>query len=93
MSGDGRFFIVTDVWGAAEDPPGAQASTGSPSLGRAAAAGLRQPIVAILLLIALFTAVSGKPLDSFLMLAVVTLLIFDAARSRRRTAYEGPGAR
>jgi hypothetical protein len=48
--------------------------------------------VAILLLIALFTTVSGKPLDGFLMLAVATLLIFDAARSRRQAALGGSGA-
>jgi hypothetical protein len=66
---------------AAKDPPVAQADAGSLSLGPAAASGLRQPIVAILLLIALFTAVSGNPLDGFLMLAVATLLIFHAARS------------
>jgi hypothetical protein len=47
---------------------------------------LRQPIVAILLLIALFTTVAGKPLDGFLMLAVAILLTFDAARSRRQGA-------
>jgi hypothetical protein len=33
-------------------------------------AGPRRPIAAILLLIALFTSVSGKPLGGFLMLAV-----------------------
>jgi hypothetical protein len=43
---------------------------------------LRQPIVAILLLIALFTTVSGKPLDGFLMLTVSVLLVWDAARYR-----------
>ena len=77
---------------AAKVPPVAQADAGSLSLGRAAGSGLRQPIVAILLLIALFTAVSGKPLDGFLMLAVATLLIFDAARSRRQAALGGSGA-
>jgi len=89
LSAEGSFCVVTDVGEAAQNPPVAQASTGSPSLGRAAAAGLRQPMVAILLLIALFTAVSGKPLDGFLMLAVATLLIFDAARSRRQVSLTG----
>jgi hypothetical protein len=92
QSGEGNFWVVTDSGEAAENPPAAQASTGSPSLGRAAAAGLRQPIVAILLMIALFTAVSGKPLDGFLMLAVATLLIFDSARYRRQAALSGSGA-
>ena len=87
LSGEGKFAVVTDAAGeAAEDPPVAQANRGSLSLGQATAAGLRQPIVAILLLIALLTAVSGKPLDGFLMLAVAILLSFDAARSRRQGA-------
>ncbi|HUB40758.1 MAG TPA: hypothetical protein VMA72_18070 [Streptosporangiaceae bacterium] len=77
---------MTDAGEAAENSPVTQTRTGPPSLGRAAMAGLRQPIVAILLLIALFTSVSGKPLDGFLMLAVATLLIFDAARSGRQAA-------
>jgi hypothetical protein len=92
LSDEGSFWIVTDAGEAAESPSVAQASTATPSLGRAAMAGLRQPIVAILLLIALFTSVSGKPLDGFLMLAVATLLIFDAARSRRQAAHGGSGA-
>ena len=68
--------------GAAEDPLAAPAGEMSVSLGQAALTGLRQPIVAILLLIALFTTISGKPLDGFLMLTVATLLVWDAARSR-----------
>jgi hypothetical protein len=44
--------------------------------------GIRQPIVMILLLIAFFTTISGKPLDGFLMLTVATLLVWDAARLR-----------
>jgi hypothetical protein len=47
--------------------------------------------VAILQLIALFITVSGKPLDGFLMLAVATMLIFDAARSLRQAAPGGSG--
>ena len=90
--GEGRFAVVTDAAGeAAENPPAAQANASSVSLGRAAVSGLRQPIVAILLLIALFTTVSGKPLDGFLMLAVATLLTLDAARSLRQGATENPG--
>jgi hypothetical protein len=42
--------------------------------------------VAILLVIALFTAIAGKPLDGFLMLAVAIPLSFDAARSERQGA-------
>jgi hypothetical protein len=52
------------------------------SLLQAVLSGLRQPIVLILLLIAFFTTISGKPLDGFLMLTVATLLVWDAARTR-----------
>ena len=52
------------------------------SPGQALGAGLRQPIVLILLLISFFTTISGKPLDGFLMLTVATLLVWDATRSR-----------
>jgi hypothetical protein len=90
LSDEGRFCVVSDAAQGAENPPAGPASTASPSLRRAAMAGLRQPIVAILLLIALFTSVSGKPLDGFLMLAVAALLIFDATRPRRRTAPGHP---
>jgi hypothetical protein len=84
---------VTDAAGeAAENPPATQTSAPQVSFGRAAVSGLRQPIVAILLLIALFTTVAGKPLDGFLMLAVAMLLIFDAARSRSRSVAGTPGA-
>jgi hypothetical protein len=84
---------VTDAAGeAAENPPATQTSARSVSFGRAAASSLRQPIVAILLLMALFTTVAGKPLDGFLMLAVAILLIFDAARSQRQSATRNPGS-
>jgi hypothetical protein len=92
LPGEGSFAVVTDAAGeAAENPPAAQANTRSVSLGRTAVSGLRQPIVAILLLIALFTTVSGKPLDGFLMLAVATLLTLDAARSLRQGDAGNPG--
>jgi hypothetical protein len=92
LPGQGSFAVVTDAAGeATESPPATQANARSVSLGRAAVSGLRQPIVAILLLIALFTTISGKPLDGFLMLAVATLLIFDGARSRRQSAAGNPG--
>jgi|SRR6266567_907741 len=48
-----------------------------------ALSGLREPIVVILLLIALFTAISGKPLDGVFMLVVATGLAWDAARRAR----------
>jgi len=91
LSDEGKFCVVTDAGEAAENPPVAQASSASPSPGRAAMAGLRQPMVAILLLIALFTSVSGKPLDDFLVLAVATLLTSDAARSRPQAPAAAPG--
>lgn len=59
---------------------------------RALYAGFRQPVVWILLLIALFTTISGKPLDGFLMLTVATLLMWDATRARA-AQYAGPAAR
>jgi hypothetical protein len=70
---------VTDA--AQDEEPLAQAAVGPviPAL----VAGLRQPIVWILLLIAFFTAISGKPLDGVLMLTVAALLSWDAARSAR----------
>jgi hypothetical protein len=49
---------------------------------QAALSGFRQPVVAVLLLIALCTAISGKPLDGVFMLTVAMLLAFDAARTR-----------
>ncbi len=52
------------------------------SPGQAVLSGFRQPAVAVLLLIALCTAISGKPLDGVLMLTVASLLVFDAARTR-----------
>jgi hypothetical protein len=57
----------------------------------AALAGLRQPIVVILLLIGLFSALSGKPLDGVLMLVVATCLAADYARGRDQpAALAGP---
>ena len=52
--------------------------------GQAALSGLRQPLVGILLLIGLCSAISGKPLDGFLMATVAVLLAWDAARARLR---------
>jgi hypothetical protein len=53
-------------------------------------AGLREPIVVILLLIAFFTWISGKPLDGLLMLVVGVSLAWDTGgRARRGGAPEG----
>jgi hypothetical protein len=45
--------------------------------------------VAVLLLIALFTTISGRPLDGFLMLTAATLLAVDAPRSRLHSSGRG----
>jgi hypothetical protein len=53
---------------------------------------IRQPIVVVLLLIAFFSAISGKPLDGLLMLLVAAGLAWDAARvSSREAAAVPPG--
>jgi hypothetical protein len=72
---------VTDATqGAAEDSLAAHsAREGALSPSQALFAGVRQPIVLILLLIAFFTTISGKPLDGLLMLMVATLLVWDSA--------------
>lgn len=49
-------------------------------------AGARQPIVAILLAIAFFTVISGKPLDGLLLVIVATALARDAGISAREAA-------
>lgn len=61
---------------------------GRGSSGRAIFAGLRQPVVLILLLIAFFSAISGKPLDGLLMLLVAVGLGWDAGR-RPRAGQDG----
>jgi hypothetical protein len=48
-----------------------------------ALSGFREPIVVILLLIAFFTAVSGRPVDGVLLVVVAVSLAWDSARSRR----------
>lgn len=50
------------------------------------ASGVRQPIVAILLLISFFTVLSGKPLDALLLAIVATALAWDAGLHSRQTA-------
>ena len=54
-------------------------------------AGLREPIVVILLLIAFFTSISGKPLDGLLMLVAGVSLAWDAGRRSRRGGPLGAG--
>lgn len=51
-----------------------------------ALAGLREPIVLVLLLIAFFTWISGKPFDGLLMLVVAVSLAWDTGRRRVRQA-------
>jgi hypothetical protein len=47
-------------------------------------AGVREPIVVVLLLIAFFTSISGKPLDGLLMLVAGVSLAWDTVRRSRR---------
>jgi hypothetical protein len=54
----------------------------------AALAGLRAPVVWVLLAIAFFTSISGKPVDGVLMLIVAVGLAWDAGRR----ALRHPGA-
>ena len=59
----------------------------------AALAGLREPVVWVLLAIAFFTSISGKPVDGVLMLIVATGLIWDTGRrALRHGRAEGSGA-
>ena len=69
--------------------PGGQAAV---TAGQATLSGLRHPLVGILLLIGLCSAISGKPLDGFLMAVVAALLATDAARARLRGGSGYPGA-
>jgi hypothetical protein len=48
-----------------------------------ALAGFRQPVVLVLLAIAFFTAISGKPVDGVLMVIVAVGLAWDAGRRAR----------
>lgn len=50
------------------------------------ASGVRQPIVAVLLLISFFTVLSGKPLDGLLLAIVATALAWAAGMHSRQTA-------
>ena len=60
-----------------------------PRRARAALAGLRAPVVWVLLAIAYFTAVSGKPLDGVLMLIVAAGLAWDTGRRALRHPESG----
>ncbi len=51
--------------------------------------GLRMPVVVILLLIAFFTAVSGKPLDGLLMMIAAVCLAWDAGHRSREAVETG----
>jgi len=55
-------------------------------------AGFREPVVWILLAIAFFTSISGKPVDGVLMLIVAAGLAWDAGRHAREGRGEGRGA-
>jgi hypothetical protein len=55
----------------------------------AALAGLREPVVWVLLAIAFFTSISGKPVDGVLMLIAATGLAWDTGR---RALRPGPSA-
>ena len=58
----------------------------------AALAGLRAPVVWVLLAIAFFTSISGKPVDGVLMLIVAVGLAWDAGRGGVTTASAHPVA-
>jgi hypothetical protein len=67
--------------------PAGPASLASRVLG--ALSGFREPVVLILLAIAFFTSISGKPVDGVLMLIVATGLAWDAGRRGRGTEHDG----
>lgn len=56
---------------------------------RITAAGVRHPIVIILLLISFFTVLSGKPLDGLLLVTVAIALAWDAGKRSRRADTPG----
>jgi hypothetical protein len=73
---------------AAADPESSDDATGAAGTHTAsgvspALAGFREPVVVILLAIAFFTAISGKPLDGVLMLVVAVGLAWDAGHRAR----------
>lgn len=56
------------------------------------ASGVRQPIVAILVLISFFTVLSGKPLDGLLLVTVAMALAWDAGTNSRQAAAQALAA-
>lgn len=80
----------TDSGGAAAGSAEAVVDPGRPA-GRvlAAVAGFRAPVVWVLLAIAFFTAISGKPVDGVLMLIVAAGLAWDAGRRALRQLDAG----
>ena len=82
-----------DAGGSATGCAEAVADPGRPA-GRALAAlaGLRAPVVWVLLAIAFFTAISGKPVDGVLMLIVAAGLAWDAGRRALRHPDAGSAA-
>ena len=74
----------TDSGGAATGCAEAVVPARPPGRARAALAGLRAPVVWVLLAIAYFTAISGKPVDGVLMLIVAAGLAWDAGRRALR---------
>jgi hypothetical protein len=54
--------------------------------------GIREPIVVVLLLIAFFTWISGKPLDGLLMLVVAVSLAWDTGRRWRQGSRSRSGS-
>ena len=83
------WFVTSTPHGEDEHAPG----TGRRDV-LVAVSGLRQPVVIVLLLIAFFSAIAGKPLDGLLMLLVAAGLAWDA-RLRPGVTADGPaqGAR
>ncbi|MGN6176232.1 MAG: hypothetical protein ACTHPS_25280 [Streptosporangiaceae bacterium] len=77
--------LGTDSGGAATGCAEAVVAPSRPA-GRAVAAlaGLRAPVVWVLLAIAFFTSISGKPVDGVLMLIVAVGLAWDAGRRALR---------
>jgi hypothetical protein len=79
---------------AAADPHSSDDATGTGSTHPEsrvilALAGLREPVVVILLAIAFFTGISGKPLDGVLILVVAVGLAWDAGHRARNGGVSG----
>jgi hypothetical protein len=72
----------------ADAPPAIRAE---PGIAAAVVAGVREPIVVVLLLIAFFTWISGKPLDGLLMLVVGVSLAWDTGRRWRQGSRSRSG--